>query len=172
MLFLSQFSAIRNYKKTKSQKNIVFNFEIFYVCPYMKTSTLHILKQNTHKVMALFCAVWLIFSTCSMQTSFAHLLQNDSIAIEQTSKTNKAKKQTTVTERSCHQNVIQDDTPVLQKAGWDLANPFVALVVSTFLFFAFGFRLTADSIGHPLYRNTSQLQGKLPLFIELQNLRI
>lgn len=138
----------------------------------MKTSTLHNIQQKTYKVLALFCAVWLIFSTCSMQTSLAHLLQNDSVAIEQTSKTNKTKKQTTVTERSCHQNVIQDDTTVLQQAGWDLSNPFVALLVSTFLLFAFGFRLSTDSTGHPLYQYTSQLQGKLPLFIELQNLRI
>ncbi|MGG5506177.1 MULTISPECIES: hypothetical protein [unclassified Myroides] len=138
----------------------------------MKTSTLHRIKQKSYKALALLGALWLIFSTCSMQTSLAHLLQNDSVALEQSSKTNKAKKQTTVTERSCHQNLIQDDSTVLQQADWDLSNPFVALLVSTFLLFVFGFRLSTDSTGHPLYQNTSQLQGKLPLFIEFQNLRI
>ncbi|MGG5577048.1 hypothetical protein ACPDHL_06845 [Myroides sp. C15-4] len=139
----------------------------------MKINTLHITRQKTYKALALFCAVWLIFSTCSMQTSLAHLLHNDTVAIEQTTKSNKAKKQTTVTERSCQQNVVQDDnTTLLQQAGWDLTNPFIALFVSTFLFFFFGFRITGDRNHHPLYKDTSQLQGKLPLFIEFQNLRI
>lgn len=139
----------------------------------MKINTLHIVQQNIYKALALFCAVWLIFSTCSMQTSLTHLLQDDAIALEQPIKTNKTKKHTTLIERSCHQNSMQDDqTITLQKAGWDFSNPFVALLVSTFLIFFLGVRLTGDSSSHPLYQDTSQLQGKLPLFIAFQNLRI
>lgn len=139
----------------------------------MKIKAIPIIWQKMHKVLTLFCAVWLIFSTCSMQTSLNHLLHDAPIAIEQTTKTNKSKKQTTVTERTCHQNLISDDhTTVLHTAGWDISNPFVALFVSTFFVFFFGFRLQGDSDSHPLYRDTSQLQGKLPLFIEFQNLRI
>lgn len=139
----------------------------------MKINTLHSTLQKTYKALALFCAVWLIFSTCSMQTTLTHLLHNDPVSLEQTTKTNKAKKHTTVTERSCQQNVVQDDnTSLLQQAGWDISNPFVAIFVTTFLLFFFGFRLIEDENNHPLYKNTSQLQGKLPLFIEFQNLRI
>jgi len=108
-----------------------------------------------------------------MQTSLSHLLQDDAIALEQPTKTNKSKKQTTVTERSCQQNSIHNDQDtVLQKAGWDFSSPFVALLVSTFLVFFLGVRFTEDSTDHPLYHDTSQLQGKLPLFIAFQNLRI
>lgn len=139
----------------------------------MKIKALPIIWQKMHKVLTLLCAVWLIFSTCSMQTSLSHLIHDAPIATEQTTKTNKSKKQTTVTERTCHQNLISDDdTTVLHKAGWDIPNPFVALLVSTFFVFFFGFRLQGDANPHPLYRDTSQLQGKLPLFIEFQNLRI
>ncbi|MDM1408022.1 hypothetical protein [Myroides sp. DF42-4-2] len=139
----------------------------------MKINALHSTLQKTYKALALFCAVWLIFSTCSMQTSLAHLLHDDAVSIEQRIKTNKAKKHTTVTERNCQQNVIQDDNAsLIQQAGWDIANPFVALFVSTLLFLFFGFRITGDTNNHPLYKDTSQFQGKLPLFIEFQNLRI
>lgn len=157
----------------KKQKKVVFNFEIVYVCHSMKINTLHIVQQNIYKTLALFCAVWLIFSTCSMQTSLAHLIQDNAVALEQPTKTNKSKKQTTVTERNCHQNSIQDNQDtVLQKAGWDFSSPFVALLVSTFLVFFLGIRLTGNHTNHPLYQDTSQLQGKLPLFIAFQNLRI
>ncbi|WP_410881128.1 hypothetical protein [Myroides sp. DW712] len=136
-------------------------------------NALHIAQQNIYKTLALFCAVWLIFSTCSMQTSLSHLLQQDSLALELPTKPNKTKKQTTVVERSCQQNSIQDDnTTILQQAGWDFSSPFVALLVSTFLVFFLGVRLTGDTTNHPLYPDSSQLQGKLPLFIAFQNLRI
>ncbi|WP_233266091.1 hypothetical protein [Myroides fluvii] len=139
----------------------------------MSINTLHIIQQKTRKVLTLFCAIWLIFSTCSMQTSLSHLFNDSATAIEQTTKTNKSKKHTTVTERSCSQNFLTDDqSQLLQKAGWDLSNPFIALVVSTFFIFFFGFRIKGESDRHPLYQDTSQLLGKLPLFIALQNLRI
>lgn len=139
----------------------------------MKINTLHIIQKKMYKALALFCAVWLIFSTCSMQTSLSHLLNQDAVALEQPTKTNKSKKQTTVTERSCHQTSTQDDnTTILQQAGWDFTSPFVALLVSTFLVFFLGVRFLSDHVDHPLYQDTSQLQGKLPLFIEFQNLRI
>ncbi|QQU04065.1 Uncharacterised protein [Myroides odoratus] len=129
--------------------------------------------KKMQKAFALACAVWLIFSTCSMQTSLNHLLGDTTTPIEQTTKTNKSKKYTTVTERSCGQSLsIDDHSQVLQKAGWDLTNPFIALVVSTFLIFFFGIRIKGESNKNPAYQDTSQLQGKLPLFIEFQNLRI
>lgn len=119
------------------------------------------------------CAVWLIFSTCSMQTSINHLFGDTTTPFEQTTKTNKSKKQTTVTERTCGQHLsIDDQSQLLQKAGWDITNPFIALVVSTFLIFLFGIRIKGESNANPAYQDTSQLQGKLPLFIEFQNLRI
>ncbi|WP_353118336.1 hypothetical protein [Myroides odoratus] len=125
------------------------------------------------KAFALMCAVWLIFSTCSMQTSINHLFGDTTTPIEQTTKTNKSKKQTTVTERTCGQHLsIDDQSQLLQKAGWDITNPFIALVVSTFLIFLFGIRIKGESNANPAYQDTSQLQGKLPLFIEFQNLRI
>ncbi|WP_286443055.1 MULTISPECIES: hypothetical protein [unclassified Myroides] len=108
-----------------------------------------------------------------MQTSLNHLFNDSTTALEQTTKNTKNKKHTTVTERSCSQNFMTDDqSQLVQKAGWDISNPFIALVVSTFLIFFFGFRIQNESNTHPVYQDTSQLLGKLPLFIEFQNLRI
>ena len=108
-----------------------------------------------------------------MQTSLNHLFNDSTTALEQTTKNTKNKKHTTVTERSCSQNFMTDDqSQLIQKAGWDISNPFIALVVSTFLIFFFGFRIRSESNTHPIYQDTSQLLGKLPLFIEFQNLRI
>jgi len=139
----------------------------------MKINKLHIAQQKMQKAIALFCGIWLIFSTCSMQTSLHHLLNDTPISIEQTTKTNKSKKQVTVTERSCHINLATDDNSnILQKAGWDISNPFVAILTFAFLVFFTGYRFKSDANNHPVYKDTSQLKGKLPLFIEFQNLRI
>ena len=140
----------------------------------MKKINSHSIKSQGQRFFALFSLLWVILSSCTVQATISALSTNDLTSIEQSTKPNKPKHSNKVvfSPENCQNQFTADSDVVIQKAGIDISNPYVALLISTFVFFFFGFAFLKDFTVHPLYSSKTLLRGNLPLFIQHQNFRI
>lgn len=135
----------------------------------------HINLEKIRKAFVVFIAMWIIMASCSIQASIVRLANHQEQTTEQSSKLNKQKNinPVTVTSKTCDKNLsLDDNTYVVQKAGFDLSNPYVAILLTAILIVYFGYVALRNSNTHPKYENTKDLQGSTPLFIQYQNFRI
>lgn len=140
----------------------------------MKKFNSHSIKTQGQKFFALFSLLWVILSSCTVQATISALSANDIATTEQNTKPNKPKQtnKVVVAAQDCQNQFTADNDVVIQKAGVDISNPYVALLISTFVFFFFGFAFLKDLSVHPLYNSNTLRRGNLPLFIQHQNFRI
>ncbi|MDR0228106.1 MAG: hypothetical protein LBI72_03475 [Flavobacteriaceae bacterium] len=136
--------------------------------------TIHTILNKIQQAFIVVCAVWIVFASCSIQTTINHIL-DEKENVEQLSinSSSKSERQTTVTTKMCQKYMSLDDTDfVVQKAGFDLNNPWVILLLPTVLFLWTAYRKTHKLNKHPLYKSTSDIPKGIPLFIQFENFRI
>ena len=140
----------------------------------MKKTNPHSISDKMRKVFVLFCTMWIVLSSCSLQASITHLITSEGSQHEQIIKLNKAKTaiQTNVDTQDCQYDASANEQLLLKANHWDLSNPYVALLVSVFSIFFLGYRLQLDNLTHPLYQNSSKLHSRLPIFIQHRNFRL
>lgn len=139
----------------------------------MINKAIHTILKKAQQGILVFCALWIVFASCSIQTTINHILDEKENTEHHPVDSSKSERQTTVTAKMCQKYMSLDDSDfVIQKAGFEFNNPWVALLLPTILFLWTAYRIIRKSTNHPLYKSTNAHQRTIPLFIQYENFRI